>query len=105
MDHPWEEIYRMKQQIQYHIIDRRWYIHAPLKNDFRYDTDLSGMSEYSLDGLQKVVCETAGDIRKFKLLNVVIDDIIANNKWNYDFKNRIQGQRRFVHEINDFNYE
>lgn len=105
MDHPWEEIYRMKQQIQYHIIDRRWYIQAPLKNDFRYDTDLSGMSEYSLEGLQKVVRETAGDIRKFKLLNVVIDDIIANNKWNYDFKNRIQGQRRFVHEINDFNYE
>lgn len=105
MKHPQEEIYRVKQQIQYHIIDRWWYIHLPLSNNFVYNGEMPVMNKHSVEGLKKVILAAAGNIKKIKLLNSYIEDITANNYWNYDFKNKVQGQRVFVHKIDDFNYD
>lgn len=104
MDHPREEAYRIRQQLQYHVIDRLWYAHPPIKKAFAYDMPMDALSGFSVEGLQKVISGTE-NIKKFKLLNVEISDITNNNHWNYDFKNGIQGQRKFVHLIDDFNYD
>lgn len=104
MQHPQEEFYRIRQQIQYRIIDKWWYAHVPLCKNFTYDATLSVKEFYSREGISEIIRNTAGDVRKFKLLNVIIENIIVNEKWNYDFKNRKDGQQTFVHQIDDFNY-
>lgn len=104
MEHPREEVYRIKQQIQYHIIDRLWYFRPPLKNNFSYNKDRFVLAGLSIEGLQQVI-SGAEDPERFRLLNTYIPNIINNTYWNYDFKNGKQGQRKFVHQIDDFNIE
>jgi hypothetical protein len=104
MDHPKEEIYRIKQQIQYRIIDKWWYTHLPSSKHFVFDDTRAVMEHYSVEGLRDVITNTTGNIKNFRLLNTGIENIVSNNCWNYDFKNSIQGQKAFVHNIDDFNY-
>ena len=102
MDHPQEEIYRIGQQVQYRIIDKRWSKHNPDCGEYHYD--YTG-NIFSIEGLKKVVDNTFIDISRYPVLNEFIDDIISNNLWNYDFKNKKKGQENFVHNIDDFSYE
>lgn len=102
MQHPYEEIYRVRQQIQYHWWDKKWADNPPLKHDFRWKYLLKGY--YSRDDITGIVHQTFGDIHAFKLLNAVIDDIVHHTDWNYDAKNKMVCKSRFVHEINDFDY-
>ncbi|MDR2409914.1 MAG: hypothetical protein LBE13_17635, partial [Bacteroidales bacterium] len=100
--HPKEEIYRIKQQIQYRIIDRYWVKHLPVEKHFEFCNPFK--HKYSLDGLRRVIPELLDNYHAFKILNVTMPDIISHSKWNYDIKNRIDGNSSFAHKINDFDY-
>ena len=102
MQHPYEEWYRLKQQIQYRIIDSFWYKKNPKLNGFRRNTHFA--ESYDVNGLRKVFHQTMEDIKSFRLLNVVINDITTNHEWNYDFKNKKKAPTCFVHHIDDFDY-
>lgn len=102
MQHPYEEIYRINQQIQYHWRDRKWAKNPPLKHNFRWKYLLK--EYYSQDDISRIVRQSFGNIYVFKLLNIVIDDIVHHSNWNYDAKNKMVCKSRFVHEINDFDY-
>jgi hypothetical protein len=100
MSHPQEDFYRLKQFIQYYIIDKKWYKRPPV---FTIEFDPKFNSIYSKQGITQIVNDTfENDIKKYPLLNTVINDIINNNYWNYDFKNKIDVESIFVHKINDF---
>ncbi|MFO3728651.1 alginate lyase family protein [Butyricimonas sp. GBGM4] len=102
MQHPYEEIYRVNQQIQYHWRDKKWAKNPPLKHNFRWKYLLK--EYYSRDDISRIVHQSFGNIYVFKLLNTVIDDIVHHTNWNYDAKNKMVCKSRFVHEINDFDY-
>ena len=78
-----------------------WLNKPPLSLQFRYCHMLYPIS---MEGLSKVVNSTVNNIYEYQLLNIKVDNIINNNKWNYDFKNHVEGQCKFVHEIDEFNY-
>lgn len=103
MDHPLEEFYRLRQQIQYWVVDSWWYRHVPRCNDIVFSASL--LTDHSVGGLQDIVENSTCDIKRFRLLNVVIEDILNNREWNYDFKNDRRAPQRQVHSINDFDYE
>jgi len=103
MQHPWEELYRFKQQIQYRIIDRLWMKNPPMTGGFKYrvnDRPLYGIKK-AREIVEKTVQE---DIGNYPLLNTRVEDITCNKEWNYDFANNVQGQRRFVHDIDAFDF-
>jgi hypothetical protein len=102
MEHPAEDWYRVKQQIQYRIIDKKWHHTPPLKNNFTFNSKVA--NKYSVENIRKVVNSTFTGIKRFQLLNTVIEDIVSNKNWNYDFKNKIQASYHFIHNINDFDY-
>ncbi len=102
MDHPREELYRISQQIQYRVTDRRWYAKPPVKGLFKFSDRIVSRTSWSVDGLRNVVLSTKGDIHRFPILNRVVDDIVNNTRWNHDFKTGVDGQTRFVHDIDDF---
>lgn len=102
MQHPIEEIYRIRQCIQYFFIDRIWAKHVPLTGEFGWNGLLSGY--YTVEDITEIVDETFGDIHGFQFLNVHINNIVAQRNWNYDAKNRISCEKRFVHETDDFDY-
>ena len=92
----------MRQQIQYWLIDSLWYNHPPRCGEMRFTTSV--LLNHSMEGLRDVIVGEACDIRHFQLLNVVIEDILSNEEWNYDFKNQRKAPTRQVHSINDFDY-
>lgn len=102
MQHPNEEWYRIKQFIQYFYRDRKWAKKPPCQSAFRWRGTLDG--RYSVEDLRDVVLHTFSDVHPFKLLNVIVPDIVAHDCWNYDAKNHLKGQQRFIHDINDFDY-
>lgn len=102
MQHPYEEWYRLKQQIQYRIVDALWYKNPPHLDGFNRISDFELF--YDVDGLKEIYNHTISDIKSFQLLNTVINDITNNQEWNYDYKNNKRAPRCFVHHIDDFDY-
>lgn len=102
MQHPYEEWYRIKQQIQYHITDKKWYKNPPVKNAFHFHPLWE--NKYSIDTLCKIVSFNEDDMKAFNLLNVKIPDILSHSLWNYDAKNKKIASKEFVHLIDDFDY-
>lgn len=102
MQHPQEELYRFGQQVQYRITDKKWVNHPPVKGGFTYNAD--GRKLYSVEKAREVVNQTVGDIKRYPVLNAYIEDVTTNTRWNYDFVNKVQGQCRFVHGIDAFDY-
>lgn len=103
MQHPYEEWYRIKQQMQYRIIDKNWYKKNPKISNCIFVNPF--LHKYSKASLKTIVQGTCGNIDTFQLLNVTIENIVSNKEWNYDFKNQKKAQNTFVHNIDDFNYE
>lgn len=104
MEHPQEEIYRIRQQIQYQLIDPYWYKKNPKKNIMKYDKSHSILTNHSIEGFEFVLNSTNNDFQKFQVLNAIIDNLLKNTKWNYDFRNNIEGQHDLVHKIDVFDY-
>lgn len=102
MQHPYEEWYRVKQQIQYRIVDALWYRHPPKLAGFKRMSEFCMF--YEVDGLAKIFNQTFSEINTFQLLNIVINDITNNHEWNYDYKNNKCAPQCFVHHIDDFDY-
>lgn len=102
MQHPGEDVYRVRQFVQYFYRDRKWAQHPPLRHRFRWNGVLDGF--YAMEILRQLIEDTYGDLHSFKLLNVTLPDIVAQSSWNYDAKNRVNGEKRFVHDVNDFDY-
>ena len=100
MQHPQEELYRIKQQIQYRLIDKRWYKKKPVEGGFKYK--FNGTKFYTVSNLKKLIDSTCDDLENYPILNASINNLLHNTKWNFDFKNGVQGQCRFVHGIDAF---
>ncbi len=103
MQHPYEEWYRIKQQIQYRVIDSNWYQKNPKISKCIFVNPFP--HKYSKVFLSSIVQETCENINVFQLLNVTIRNIVGNKEWNYDFKNKKKAQSAFVHSLDDFNYD
>lgn len=99
MEHPMEELYRLRQQYQYRVKDLEWTNCPPSGLQLKYNPITKHITN---KGVKEVVNASINELNEYHLLNVIVDDIINNNKWNYDFKNNIQGQCRFVHQIDEF---
>ncbi len=102
MQHPQEELYRFCQQIQYRITDKKWCSHPPIRGGFTYCAN--GNKLYSVAVAKRVVDNNVVDIKRYPVLNAYIEDVTTNTLWNYDFVNHVQGQCRFVHGIDAFDY-
>lgn len=103
MQHPYEELYRVRQAIQYYIIDRRWFKSAPATHGhFKWNNLLEGY--YSIESIQNVIRSTFGDnVSILKILNVSVD-ILSQHNWNYDVKNQVACKQVFTHDIDSFDY-
>jgi hypothetical protein len=102
MQHPSEDLYRIRQQIQYRIIDYIWYKRTPPSRGFQ--NNYLFPEKYDKESLERITKVLSKDLKPFKLLNVTIDDIFDNHFWNYDFKNKKVAPTCFVHHIDDFDY-
>jgi hypothetical protein len=100
--HPWEEIYRIKQQIQYYLVDKHWVKSPPLKRNFDFLNFFK--TKYSIKGIERLINNSSDDYHRFEILNAVIPNIFTHDKWNYDIKNKIVCKEEFVHHISDFDY-
>ena len=101
MQHPMEELYRVQQQYQYRVVDKKWMNMPPLDLHFNY---CPLPMPWSKDALKELVGSTIGNLNEYQLLNIKIGDILNNHNWNYDFKNNVEGQCKNVHQIDEFNY-
>lgn len=88
MEHPKEEVYRIRQAIQTHFID--WYYSAQnkriSKNRFIFKKD---SCNYSIENLSKVI-DTSQNFTTFKVYDCEINDITNINNWRKDFKHNIE---------------
>lgn len=104
MQHPYEEFYRVRQFWQYYYIDRRWAKRPPVDRNAAMAWNGLMCGYYSVNDIERIVNQTFDNVNEFKILNVVVPDIVSHVDWNYDAKNQHVCARRFVHEINDFDY-
>jgi len=101
MKHPWEDVYRIKQQIQFRIFDRFASQFVPKGKNVSF---IGGsFHSYTKDSFKNFTHDQ-GLLKKLKLFNVTIEDLYKVNKWRKDYKNNIESEIQFAHSINKDDY-
>ena len=86
MDHPKEDLYRLKRYIQNTFFD---FILTKKNNSGKAVFDVKRNIGYQ--NFNKVIDFKNDNFKKFHFLNTTIEDLLNFNSWNFDVKNQIKG--------------
>ena len=86
MDHPKEDLYRLKQFMQGIVFD---YFLTKKKKLGKAVFDVK--KDIGYKRLYEIIDIKNPDFKKFHFLNITIDDILNFYSWNFDVKNQIKG--------------
>ncbi len=98
MEHPYEELYRIRQFIQNNIADVYF-----KKHDYRF---IIKENKYEIDVENlKVIIPSEDQLKKFQFYDVVIDNVFDIEDWRKDFKHNIASKLKPTSKIDNQNFE
>jgi hypothetical protein len=99
MEHPHEDIYRLKQLYQLYIADN--YLAKKTAHNFVWK---NSAVQYNANCFKKYV-SSSDDLRSFSFYTLTINDITKIENWRKDFKNNITSPVMHIRKINNQNFK